>query len=1374
MKGDKYMGKNNLYKRSIILWIIFLSLLISSFSNIGFPLEIDEDDGWWNDTFQDDGTVTLTHCEISDGSIILNSNESSKHIYKFTNKSESKAYSCKIPLFTPLLPPSLYILLLEKEFTTIGYSKIKSKNNDTTSSETSLLQEIHHFRFKLNQSRDSVTQLDISWCGKAENDQKITMYYWQPIGNSGIWNNARTAISKGNIVDLQRNFTGEVFISNDSYVDICIVVTPEWGKRCSLSSDYVEIVAYSYGYALAGTAISTLINPINIYSWELFTWDDREKSGTSIKHHILYENGTLIDDTILPGNKDGYDSSNKPVSLVSIDVAKIDKIKIRANLTTSNPSVSPKLHSWNVLWQTEEDTWEDMFNSKLRIDVKDSIKISNGNASILPFYNDWTIFGQNPSNTRASDGYGPDSNDIYWYSPSNNQTGGNHRNPVINDGKLFVASQYGDEIYVFNTTVSVGSEGGPNPAFTQGNVPQYLIENSPAISDNLIILATGSTSKGGEENKVYALDNNNLEVAWEFNYSSINPSNPNICYSASPTISNDKIFLSSWSGDESLLGFLTAGNNKIIALDLDGNWQWDSNLPAGSFSCPTVYGNTVIVGCENANGESLYAFDIDSGENVWNSSVGSVGRASPVVYDNTVFAVVKKEVVPLVSARTEVIALSLDDGSIIWNVSISNPMLTIYDLAVCSPAVYNGVIFVASPDGTLYALDVKDGTEKWTKPIYTKGIASSQVLVSSPSYADGMIYIGTPDGTVKALDAATGDVEWTHITEHNSAVLSSPIVVDGLLYVSDEDGTLYSLGSHKEPEDQEITGRLISIPIRKPHGYSWNKFYANYTTTNASIKFRILNKDETLIRSNIKNGDNISKYTDNYNVIKLRADFTADTSSDEAILYNWSVTTYQGITDEEYPDTEKPIFYEDSFRPENGWIATNTPTCTIDVKDVGTEDNITGLNISSAKYTLKYKIKNQSGTKTNTSAAQCSGNVGSTNKETISADISELDFSENITELISIRFYIEDLAKPPNSNEFFFYEFEKDTEKPYSYIDNTGDIPYKINITPVEITATAVDNVSDIDHVTLYYRVSADSNWTFFSSDDISPYIWSFSIASGEYELCTIATDYADNEEDYPTEGDVSFIFDPNPPDAPLFDDEYRFDELPEFSIEFKDDYKLKSVEYRLDFHEINKWTKINDDEINSKNYIGTWNLTKDDWDSLIEEESYYIYFRLTDSLENQYITPSANKAVKIIKDFDIEDTTPYDPDLSDFDEWHWDNKFAITVNVADDTNVTRLQLYYSYSPDNKTWTVWKQYGNNLTNSPFIWNFTAKNGSGYYKFKTIGWDARGKMTESQVEFIGVTLFPMISIIMIPLAVILILVTAFVLGFKPFKLKKKKT
>ena len=250
----------------------------------------------------------------------------------------------------------------------------------------------------------------------------------------------------------------------------------------------------------------------------------------------------------------------------------------------------------------------------------------------------------------------------------------------------------------------------------------------------------------------------------------------------------------------------------------------------------------------------------------------------------------------------------------------------------------------------------------------------------------------------------------------------------------------------------------------------------------------------------------------------------------------------------------------------------------------------------------------------------------------------------------------------------------------------------------------------------------------------------------------------------------MSFIFDPNPPDVPSFDSVYRFDKLPEFSIVFKDDYKLKSVEYRLSFNETNEWTKIHDEDIMEKSYEGNWNLNPDDWEYMIEDEIYYMFFRLTDSLENQYITLSDDEAMVIIKNFNI---STYDPDLSDFKDWHWDNVFTISVN-ANDEYIRNLQLHYSYSVDNITWNELKQYGDNQTESPFIWNFTAESGSGYYRFKTVVWDANGNVDTSKVKSISVTLIPTIPvIIMIPLTVILILTTAYVLGFKPFKIKKKK-
>jgi outer membrane protein assembly factor BamB len=107
------------------------------------------------------------------------------------------------------------------------------------------------------------------------------------------------------------------------------------------------------------------------------------------------------------------------------------------------------------------------------------------------------------------------------------------------------------------------------------------------------------------------------------------------------------VFITSWSGKYSQIPTLTnfydkmnnmlnkvfGNHNKLYALDINnGNEIWDPiNLPAGSFSAPAVDNDIVFVGCDNIDGPSLFAFNEYNGEQIWNKSVGLVGRSSPVV-----------------------------------------------------------------------------------------------------------------------------------------------------------------------------------------------------------------------------------------------------------------------------------------------------------------------------------------------------------------------------------------------------------------------------------------------------------------------------------------------------------------------------------------------------------------------------------------------------------------------------------------------------------------------------------------------------------------------------------------------------------------------
>jgi hypothetical protein len=196
----------------------------------------------------------------------------------------------------------------------------------------------------------------------------------------------------------------------------------------------------------------------------------------------------------------------------------------------------------------------------------------------------------------------------------------------------------------------------------------------------------------------------------------------------------------------------------------------------------------------------------------------------------------------------------------------------------------------------------------------------------------------------------------------------------------------------------------------------------------------------------------------------------------------------------------------------------------------------------------------------------------------------------------------------------------------------------------------------------------------------------------------------------------------------------------------------------------------INTDDINADTYTPIWNLTKEDWDYMIEDLEYYIFFRITDSLENIYETPSKADAVKIVKNLQKDIIkTPYDPDISDLKTINWNNIYKISVNISNN-EISEIKLLYRYSENNKNWSNWTQYGITLNASPFEWEFIVDNGSGFYEFKTQILDNFGQEQESEIQFAKVTLFPIYLIIaMIISILILIIITTIILKrFKKYK------
>ncbi|EMR74562.1 PQQ enzyme repeat-containing protein [Thermoplasmatales archaeon SCGC AB-540-F20] len=130
--------------------------------------------------------------------------------------------------------------------------------------------------------------------------------------------------------------------------------------------------------------------------------------------------------------------------------------------------------------------------------------------------------------------------------------------------------------------------------------------------------------------------------------------------------------------------------------------------------------------------------------------------------------------------------MSAENGSIKWEFIVDH----LHAVADTTPAIYDDVLYVASPNGYIYALNISNVDKPlWKQQVYTRGIGN--FLVTSPAYAEGVVYIGTPTGTFYALDASDGEIKWAFETfepRDNFAVTTSPIVSNGLVFFGDENG----------------------------------------------------------------------------------------------------------------------------------------------------------------------------------------------------------------------------------------------------------------------------------------------------------------------------------------------------------------------------------------------------------------------------------------------------------------------------------------------------------------------------------------------------------------------------------------------------------
>src|SRR5829696_1525196 len=145
---------------------------------------------------------------------------------------------------------------------------------------------------------------------------------------------------------------------------------------------------------------------------------------------------------------------------------------------------------------------------------------------------------------------------------------------------------------------------------------------------------------------------------------------------------------------------------------------------------------------------------------LWTYEAGESIESSAAIIGGTVF---------VGSQKGELVALSLDNGSVYWKFATGSP------IGESSPAYGSGVVYVGDLGGWLNAINATDGKKLWA-------FKANGEIKSSPVVVGDQVLIGSYDEHLYCLSARNGSVRWKFKT--NGPVHSTPGISDGMAFIA--------------------------------------------------------------------------------------------------------------------------------------------------------------------------------------------------------------------------------------------------------------------------------------------------------------------------------------------------------------------------------------------------------------------------------------------------------------------------------------------------------------------------------------------------------------------------------------------------------------
>jgi len=238
---------------------------------------------------------------------------------------------------------------------------------------------------------------------------------------------------------------------------------------------------------------------------------------------------------------------------------------------------------------------------------------------------------------------------------------------------------------------------------------------------------------------------------------------------------------------------LLLGSSKgyVLAYDLNGKLLWKSKVSSQVLSAPKLDNGIVVVRCGDSR---IYGLNAGDGARKW-----IYERATPALTLRSSAGVALDGGAAYAGfAGGKLIALRVEDGKVIWEVSVAQPKGTteierIADIT-SMPVVDGSLVYAVAFQGKIAAVDRATGRIVWSRDI------SSYTGLNAE---DAKVFVAHANSAIYALDYSTGKTFWRQ-GDLKQRRVTAPLPMGSLIAVGDVEGYVHLLNR----EDGTFSARL--------------------------------------------------------------------------------------------------------------------------------------------------------------------------------------------------------------------------------------------------------------------------------------------------------------------------------------------------------------------------------------------------------------------------------------------------------------------------------------------------------------------------------------------------------------------------------------